>query len=107
MGLLDRGEHKQYYTLVVDVVRRYLEQRYGVAAMDRTTGELIGDFDTRGIRVENLEDLLTSADLVKFAKFVPPVTAGETAMQTARGIIVATTPRIVPSADGERASEAA
>ena len=41
MNLLESGDFKKYYTLVTDVIRRYLEARYGVDAMDRTTSELL------------------------------------------------------------------
>ncbi|MCZ6767237.1 MAG: hypothetical protein O7D32_09945, partial [bacterium] len=48
LGLLEENEFKQYYTLVVDVIRRYVENRYYVTAMDRTTFEILDDVGSRG-----------------------------------------------------------
>lgn len=97
MDLLGRGEFKKYYTLVTDAVRRYVEARFYIDAMDRTTTELIDELADRGRHVEKLDDLLREADLVKFAKHIPGADAGTTAMSTAREIVVKTTPRrIVP-----------
>jgi len=92
MNLLEAGEFKKYYTLVTDAVRRYLSARFDVDAMDRTTREIVDELDRRRGRVEKLEDLLNEADLVKFAKWTPSVSAGGAAMSTAREIVVKTAP---------------
>jgi len=106
LGLLDAGEFKQYYTLVVDAVRRYLEARYAVDAMDRTSFELLDDLRRRRIEPPNLEALLGEADLVKFAKYVPTRAAGEAAMRAAREVVVKTAMRPA-AADTLAAREAA
>jgi hypothetical protein len=100
MDLLKGGRYKRYYTLVIDVVRHYLERRYGVQTMDRTTDEILSDLDSRRSRVDGLEPLLREADLVKFAKYKPEIFVGKRAMQTARDIVVQTTPRPVAAAAG-------
>ena len=106
MNLLRSGEFKTYYSLVTDAVRRYLDARFGVDAMDRTTAELLDELDERGRRVDKLDDLLNEADLVKFAKQVPAVDAGMSAMSSAREIVVKTTPKkIVPIGNGSACEE--
>lgn len=95
MGLPAKGEFKTFYTLVVDAVRRYVEARFGVEAMDRTTYELLDDLTRHGRYVEGLGALLDEADLVKFAKFKPDTTRADAALGSAREIVVATTPRVV------------
>jgi hypothetical protein len=96
LGLPARGDYKQHYTLVVDTLRRYLEGRYGIEAMDRTTYELMGDLERRRVRVDGLEPLFNEADLVKFAKFAPsPESAGH-ALDRARSIVINTTPVVKP-----------
>ena len=90
MKLLEAGEFKQYYTLVVDVIRHYLERRFGVQAMDRTTYEILVDLDIIRVRIGELEPLLREADLVKFAKFQPDTAAGELAMDRAHEIVAQT-----------------
>lgn len=104
LGLLERGEFKKYYTLVVDAVRNYLHGRFGVDAMDRTTEELLYDVGDRGLRIESLEPLLREADLVKFAKHLPTRGRGEAAMHSAREVVTTTAPRRSPALaeDGAR-----
>jgi hypothetical protein len=101
MGLVARGEFKTFYTLVVDTLRRYVGARFGVDALDRTTHEIVTDLERTGRRIDGLEALLTEADLVKFAKFQPQAEAADAAIASARDIVVTTTPRPVPVADGE------
>jgi hypothetical protein len=98
MGLLDRGEFKTYYTLVVDVVRRYLEARFGIEAMDRTSSELIALFRARDVASGDLTVLLEEADLVKFAKLTPSRDDALAAIERARTFVVDTTPRPEPVA---------
>jgi hypothetical protein len=98
LGLVARGEHKAHYTLVVDALRRYLEARYGVEAMDRTTVELLHDLEGREAHVDGLGAVLDEADLVKFAKFTPSPEAGLGVIARARDIVITTTPRVEPEA---------
>jgi len=100
MGYVDRGEFKLYYTLVVDVVRRYLEARFGIEAMDRTSSELIREIRRRDVRVDDLAALLEEADLVKFAKLAPDRPAAAAAIERARTIVVDTTPPAEAAAAG-------
>lgn len=103
MNLLDDGQYKQYYTLITDVVRRYLEARFRVDAMDRTTSELLAELEARRRRIEKLESLLNEADLVKFAKLVPGIEAGHNAISIAREIIVKTKlPAVTPDGPAPR-----
>jgi len=96
LGLVARAEHKAHYTLVVDALRRYLEARFGVEAMDRTTPELLHDLERGGAHVDGLGSVLDEADLVKFAKFTPSPEAGIGVIARARDIVIATTPRVEP-----------
>lgn len=99
LGLVERGEFKPYYTLVADAVRRYLNARFGVETMDRTTHELLDEMARRHERVDGLEALLNEADLVKFAKFKPDAPSAQRALEAARAIVVATTPRVALPAE--------
>ena len=104
LGLVERGEFKSYYTLVADAVRRYLGERFHVESMDRTTYELLEELSRRGNRVEGLDAFLNEADLVKFAKFRPEAATALRLMESARTIVVDTTPRVVaPVATGTEA----
>jgi hypothetical protein len=97
--LPEAGEFKRYYTLVVDALREYIENRYGVMAMDRTTDEILWDLGRIRVEIEELEPTLRDADLVKFAKHRPDVTTAKTFMETARAIVARTAPRIAVSGE--------
>ena len=67
------GLSKEYYTQLTDTLRSYIEKRFGFKALEMTTDEIIDKLervnDTDALR--ELKDLLKTADLVKFAKFIP------------------------------------
>ncbi len=94
MGLPARGEFKQFYTLVTDAVRRYLEARFGVEALERTTFELLDDLARRRLDVDGLAALLNEADLVKFAKYKPDGARADDAMSLARDVVIGSRRRV-------------
>jgi len=72
-------------------LRRYIADRLDVAALERTTGELIQDLRAHSIpptpAVDQLDDVLTEADLVKFADERPSGREGRAALETARSAL--------------------
>ncbi len=70
-SLAGQRQDKLYYSQLTDILRRYLEGRYHINAVDRTTHELSRVLkQTTCPRSETVKvmDLLTFSDLVKFAK---------------------------------------
>jgi len=97
LRLVEQGELKTYYTLVADAVRRYLGARFDVETMDRTTHEILAELARRRTAVDGLSALLGESDLVKFAKLRPEAPTAHRALEAARAIVVATTPREAPA----------
>lgn len=68
-----KGDPKDYYTDLTDVIRVYIHERFGFNAMEKTSAEIIeylrSNRDREGI--EDLKQLFQTADLVKFAKYAP------------------------------------
>lgn len=64
-------QQKQYYMELTDVLRTYLKERFGFDAMEMTTAEILDSLHHRGDvdAIDELRDILTLADLVKFSKF--------------------------------------
>jgi hypothetical protein len=65
---------KQYYSEVTDVLRNYIEDRFEIRAMEQTTDEILDSFRYRKDLIseknyQNLSQILSVADLVKFAKY--------------------------------------
>ncbi len=71
--LWQNGKHKDYYSGITDIVRTYIERRYGIGAMEMTTDQILEAMPSvNDVRlVGKLRDLFTLADLVKFAKVAP------------------------------------
>ncbi len=64
------GDQKMYYTRLTDTLRTYLDERFGIEAMEMTSGEIIEQLrkEEDQSKIEELRELLETADLVKFAK---------------------------------------
>lgn len=67
---------KQYYSEVADTVRAYIENRFDIQAMEQTSAETIGVFKQNkelidGTSLNQIQHILSLADLVKFAKYKP------------------------------------
>jgi hypothetical protein len=61
---------KEYYTKLTDTLRKYIEERYGFSAMEMTSAEIIDRLmQTDQQSLDELRQLFTTADLVKFAKY--------------------------------------
>ena len=78
--LLQQNKIKIYYSELTDIVRTYIEKDINIPALESTTNELIEtihDFNESsnlGISketIQQLKEVLQSADLVKFAKSKP------------------------------------
>ena len=72
--LPERGEIKTFHVRASDVVRVYVEGRFGVDALEMTTGEVLDGLRGREVDEEVLGDfrrLLERCDLVKFARDRP------------------------------------
>lgn len=67
---------KQYYSEVADTIRNYIENRFGIPAMEQTSAETIGVFKQNKELIDSnslnqIQHILSLADLVKFAKYTP------------------------------------
>lgn len=70
---LRTSDPKAYYTELTDVLRTYMEERFGFNAMEMTSSEIIDKLQEINDK-ESIKDLMflfQTADLVKFAKHSP------------------------------------
>lgn len=83
---------KGYYTHLTDIIRQYINERYGINATEMTTSEIYSELlnyhDKSAIK--DLSDLLQIADLVKFAKFNPLLNENDQNLLNAIDFIEAT-----------------
>ncbi|MDZ7370675.1 MAG: hypothetical protein ONB12_05855 [candidate division KSB1 bacterium] len=72
--LLAKGEIKEYYSRLSDIIRRYVDSRYAIYAMEMTTTQLLEAMREAGLAeelVEMMQNFLQPCDWVKFAKYIP------------------------------------
>lgn len=92
--LWQNGELKLYYTRVTEILRQYLENRFRVFSLELTTRETLDALVKSGFKKDGsynqLKNILTSADLVKFAKYTPGPEEHESIFQDAWNFVNAT-----------------
>ncbi len=91
------NDQAAYYLRLTDILRAYLEARYGrpVTAMTSVEVERLVKARAQDLQIGgSVRELLTRADLVKFAKAKPGPDEGPRDADLALGLIKATTPRV-------------
>lgn len=81
---------KLYYSELADILQEYLEKRYAIQTQERTTGEILAELKEKIMpadRKNSLEQILTLADLVKFAREKPSPAENEQTMEDAIELI--------------------
>lgn len=69
-----QDREKEYYTKITDILRIYMFERYRINAMEMTSGEILAEIRKRSDEdsvYNNLVQILSVADRVKFAKHKP------------------------------------
>jgi hypothetical protein len=74
--LWQKDKIKEFYSDVTETLRIYIEDRFDIPAMEQTTDEILTNFKYRKELINeklfgNLSQILSLADLVKFAKYIP------------------------------------
>ncbi len=89
--LVRKGRVQEFYYRISDIVRGYVERRFGVSAPDMTTEEFLaaaasdGRFGERN--TTELNAFLNACDLVKYARQIPGAGEADSVLQAARGFV--------------------
>ncbi len=100
--LWQRGDVKDYYVRLTDILRVYIEERFSVPAMERTTDELTSAANSHielAFHAQKLHGILATADMAKFARAQPSPTEHISTMQAAKEIVMATVEKPIVAAD--------
>ncbi len=93
--LWQQGKEKEYFTGLTDILRVYIDRRFGINAVEMTSSQIIDTLkkneETKAVN-EQLEMILEVADIVKFAKARPLADDNEVAFQRAVNFVEATRP---------------
>ncbi len=92
--LWQNGAPKPYYSRITELLREYIEERYHVPALERTTDDLLHELRVSALGREQLQllhNMLQLSDMVKFAKAVPTPLENEQIMHGAIRLVQETT----------------
>jgi len=93
-GLVEKGRYREFTAETADILRRYIEDRFGLRAPERTTEEFLQEagagLDVGEERKRILADFLVHCDLVKFAALEPSADDVKRTFNTAKDFIDAT-----------------
>jgi len=95
--LLKKGEMKKYFLELSEILRRYFERRFEIQAVESTTAEVLRDLIRKEISTslrEKIQEVLETADLVKFAKWKPASAEIFKTNQLAKTIIEEARPKV-------------
>ena len=88
--LPERGEIKQYFIEVSEIIRTYLEGRYPIDALEMTSCEVLTALEQMGLKsavYDLFPPFFERADLVKFAKHRPDLEACRAMIPMARRLV--------------------
>ena len=89
--LWQQDKIKLYHSELTDIVRKYIENRFDIMAMEQTSFEILSSFNNKGLitetSFEQLKQMLITADFVKFAKALPLPDENDRCMKNAYSFV--------------------
>lgn len=95
--LWQKGDVKEYYSKLTDILREYFEMRFDVNAAEMTSSEILEVMRTNiksPDAFESLRNVLFLADMAKFAKAKPEPYENENSIMLGIGIVAGTKPSL-------------
>ena len=105
--LLEQGQAKAFYTDLIDILRGYLQGRFGINAMEMTSKQIlqrIRHTPEIHLSASQMEQVLQLADFVKFAAAVPEADQGMRTYNSVQQFIESTKPAPAPEQGSDKAS---
>lgn len=85
LKMWEQGLYKEYYTILTEVLKVYLDASRGWSTIEMTTSELVDKLQADGLRrglIEEIVNVLREADLSKFAKSQPSPDTAKSSLQS-------------------------
>lgn len=93
-NLLEEGHQQQFYCRVTDIIRQFIEARFGYRAPKQTTSEFLSAMQRDNLLCAehraSLQEFLQVADMIKFACHRPSSADADDAVDRARGFVLET-----------------
>nr|QJR98318.1 hypothetical protein Muribac2_420 [uncultured Muribaculaceae bacterium] len=101
--LWEQGMEKEYFTRLTDILRVYLDRRFGINAMEMTSREIMDHLYNSDVKDKRdyMRQILSVADFVKFAKVRPLPADNIAAFDNAVKFVEETKPAPEESVDAE------
>jgi hypothetical protein len=106
--LWQNGHVKQFYSEATDIIRTFFERRWNFIALELTTDEILHHmkrFPESETVWNTMQPFFITADLVKFAKYIPTPEENENELKWAYEIVRAMTPSPVAVEEEEQQTE--
>ena len=97
--LWQKGQIKEYYSRLTDILREYFDARFGVNAAEMTSDEIISamkDHSSDAQRLNDLRKILQLSDMAKFAKARPQDAENEMSLMLSVAIVNSSKPAPEP-----------
>lgn len=107
--LWEKGQEKEYYTLLIDILREYLQKRFGINAMEMTSSQILKALNSNeATRLPHkyMQKVVEIADYVKFAKVRPLPDDNVRSFQNALQFVEETKPVITDESSEDGVSAA-
>ena len=102
--LCENGHEKEYYTRLTEILRIYLDKRFGINAMEMTSTQIMQQLrsnDDTKTSAPVMKQILEMADFVKFAKVRPLPDDNQKAFTNAVTFVENTRPVEQPAAEND------
>ncbi|HSO77599.1 MAG TPA: hypothetical protein VLQ76_03460, partial [Bacteroidales bacterium] len=84
--LWQKGEIKEYYSRLSEILRRYIEGRFGISSPELTTDETVRMLQRAAVLKQSemsvIKEILSVSDMVKFAKYLPQAEINDKAFES-------------------------
>lgn len=101
--LCEKGQEREFYTRLTDILRSYLDARFGINAMEMTSTQIrrcLRDNEHTKMSEKYMSRILEIADFVKFAKIRPLPEDNAGAYKSALQFVEETKPVVEPDTKG-------
>ena len=99
--MIPRDRRREFATEVSEILREYLDGRFGMGAVHMTTWEILEAcraHDGTAAHTERVNAIQRGCDLVKFARYEPPAEEMRETLAHAYALVEATEPRLAEAA---------